>query len=411
MPSILIKNFGPIKEGYTENDGFLDIEKCTVFIGTQGSGKSTIAKVISTLTWLEKALNMGYIEVTNNIAWFQNFFEYQGLRKYFRKDTLIEYIGDAFTIRHDYKHRKFPMTEPTSSQGYQVPKVMYVPAERNFLSAVENAYELKELPGPLFTFAKEVKNAQRQLGDETLSLPKEFGDVKFKHNQSYDQSYLVGEGYELNLTQSSSGFQSFIPVFLVSRYLAELTMRGETSSRLQLNIIETMKREDEIRGVMEDVSLSDNEKVSRVNKIRSRYINTCFFNIVEEPELNLYPTSQYSILNTLLEIANRKQANKLVMTTHSPYIINYLTLAIKANSLLRRITESGSGELLRRLDVIVPPYSTIAASDVAIYELADGRIQKLPDYNGLPSDENYLNEKLSESNELFAQLLEIQQAL
>jgi hypothetical protein len=40
-----------------------------------------------------------------------------------------------------------------------------------------------------------------------------------------------------------------------------------------------------------------------------------------------------------------------------------------------------------------------------------GVIKKLQSYDGLPSDENQLNDKLGESNELFAQLLEIQQKL
>ena len=56
MSKIRIKNFGPIKEGFQENNGWIDIKKVTLFIGNQGSGKSTVAKLISTFTWLEKSL-------------------------------------------------------------------------------------------------------------------------------------------------------------------------------------------------------------------------------------------------------------------------------------------------------------------------------------------------------------------
>jgi predicted ATPase len=59
MSRIRIKNFGPIKEGYQEDDGWLDVKKVTVFIGNQGSGKSTVAKLISSFMWLEKALIRG----------------------------------------------------------------------------------------------------------------------------------------------------------------------------------------------------------------------------------------------------------------------------------------------------------------------------------------------------------------
>ena len=64
-----------------------------------------------------------------------------------------------------------------------------------------------------------------------------------------------------------------------------------------------------------------------------------------------------------------------------------------------------------KLNSIIPIKSTINSDDLAIYELneSDGSIKKLETQNGLPSDENELNERLDESNELFAQLLEIQQ--
>lgn len=59
MSKIKIRNFGPIKLGCLENDGWIDIKKVTVFTGNQGSGKSTLAKLISTFTWMEKVLTRG----------------------------------------------------------------------------------------------------------------------------------------------------------------------------------------------------------------------------------------------------------------------------------------------------------------------------------------------------------------
>ena len=50
---ILIKDFGPIKEA------FIEFNKVTFFIGPQGAGKSTIAKLYSMFTWLEKKFIRG----------------------------------------------------------------------------------------------------------------------------------------------------------------------------------------------------------------------------------------------------------------------------------------------------------------------------------------------------------------
>jgi len=75
MSKIRIKNFGPIKEGFLEDDGFLDIKKVTIFIGNQGSGKSTVAKLISTMMWLEKALYRGSVEGFDHLG-FKSFIAY-----------------------------------------------------------------------------------------------------------------------------------------------------------------------------------------------------------------------------------------------------------------------------------------------------------------------------------------------
>ena len=63
MARLKIKNFGPIEEnisadGTLADDGFFTVEfpSVTVFIGRQASGKSTLAKLYSTLAWLDKTL-------------------------------------------------------------------------------------------------------------------------------------------------------------------------------------------------------------------------------------------------------------------------------------------------------------------------------------------------------------------
>jgi len=105
-----------------------------------------------------------------------------------------------------------------------------------------------------------------------------------------------------------------------------------------------------------------------------------------------------------------KDYNKLIITTHSPYLINYLTLVVEANGLKDKIK---SPDLKSKLKNIVPLDSTIQPDELVIYELdeQDGTIQLLGNYEGLPSDENKLNNALGEGNESFAKLLEIDQKL
>ncbi len=416
MPSIRIKNFGPIKEGYTENEGFLDIKKCTVFIGNQGSGKSTVAKVLTTMMWIEKQLvRDGIIHDKGSSPWLKKMFDYFSLEAYFTNNTEIEYRGDMYWINIEEINGS---SHITSLNGiYEIPKIMYVPAERNFLSAVENAFNMKELPLPLFDFAAEYKEAQNSYSQYNIKLPITTENVSITYKADKDQFYLVGENYEMNILQSSSGYQSLVPLFVVSRELSQ-ELRRVNPRRNSLSVQQSVKQQQEVDAVLERRDISDSTKIQLIKNVKHRYINSCFVNIVEEPEQNLFPSSQRALLNSLLSMNNTIEDNKLLLTTHSPYIIDYLTLAVKAEEVhLKEKNDEYESDINKRFDrvtilnAIVPQSSTIAGEDVAIYELKGGKIILLPNYNGIPSDNNYLNESLAEANRLFDELLEIEEEL
>lgn len=51
--------------------------------------------------------------------------------------------------------------------------------------------------------------------------------------------------------------------------------------------------------------------------------STAFF--IEEPELNLYPTSQYELIRSLIELLkSTRRPHTVFITTHSPYILTTL---------------------------------------------------------------------------------------
>ena len=145
-----------------------------------------------------------------------------------------------------------------------------------------------------------------------------------------------------------------------------------------------------------------------LKEILKQFIPSSFINIVEEPEQNLFPNSQRNVVNTLLKYNNNVSDNKLIITTHSPYVINYLMLSIKASEIEQRCGDNK--EIKSRLYEIVPEKASTPLQDVAIYELDEntGTISKLKESFGLPSNENYLNDELGESNVLFSELLEIE---
>ena len=196
-------------------------------------------------------------------------------------------------------------------------------------------------------------------------------------------------------------------LFLVSMNLALNIKNGMKINPRNLSVDQFLRMHNQIATILNNDILREAEKKIFIDEIESKFLNSAFINIVEEPEQNLFPTSQKEILYCLLEFNNLSAANKLIITTHSPYLINYLTLAVKAEMVKASIN---SEDAKSKLNKIVPLLSTVKADDLVIYELDEinGTIKKLEDYKGLPSDDNDLNSELENSNELFAQLQEIE---
>ncbi|MBK8701663.1 MAG: AAA family ATPase [Saprospiraceae bacterium] len=286
------------------------------------------------------------------------------------------------------------------------PKIMYVPAERNFLSAISNINKVSDfIVGSLKNYSVEFRNAQLAYKDKEISLP--INNTTVYYDPLVDENYISFEGKKLKLTEASSGFHSIVPLYWVSKYLVDFLKLGEKRLLDLLSPDQTVRRRNELTALNAEFIGEDaiREKEKRIN---AKYICNHFVNIVEEPEQNLFPTSQKSMLESLLKFNNENIDNKLIITTHSPYLINYLTLAVKAEMVEANLLNSKAS--LIKLSEIIPIDATLSGNDLVIYELEEkeGTIKALPNYKGLPSDENYLNSRLEDSNELFAQLQEIE---
>jgi predicted ATPase len=407
MNKIRIKNFGPIKEGYQENDGWLDVKKVTVFIGNQGSGKSTVAKLISSFMWLEKALIRGDIKTPITHQNFIELIEFHRLVNYLEPNTEIEYEGANYHLKLIGNSTKKTIdAKKLNNKTVRLPKIMYVPAERNFLSSIENINKVSDLiVGSLKNYSVEFRNAQLANKGKAIHLP--INNTKVVYDQNENENYLLFDDKRLKLSQASSGFHSIVPLYWISKYLIDFVKQSEKKLLELLSTDQTVRRNNEL---IELNTLGLDEKTLRLKekKINEKYIPKCFVNIVEEPEQNLFPTSQRLLLNSLLSFNNGN--NMLVMTTHSPYLLNFISLAVKADELKGKVENE---ELKTRLNDIVPISSTVNPKELVIYELdeTDGSIKKLGNFEGIPSDKNFLNNSLGNTNLLFDSLLEIEEDL
>jgi len=409
MSKIRIQNFGPINEGYQSNNGWLDIKKVTIFIGNQGSGKSTIAKLISTFTWIEKALVRGDYER----KWFErknrlknSFLPYHRLENYVRENSILEYQGERYSIV--FKDSFLKITE-IQNDAYFLPQIMYVPAERNFISYVKNPKELKLSSDSLKEFLTEFNNATSKLNG-LVKLP--INNTAVEYDRLNDTMNLRGNGYKLKLTEASSGFQSLVPVYLVSSYLAHTIKEQSENDQNSMTSEEMDRFKKGVENIWSNPDLTDEQKRVALSVLSAKFNKTAFINIVEELEQNLFPSSQWNILNSLLEFNNMSKGNKLIMTTHSPYIISFINIIIQAAALKERIDSSPKSDILfSRFKKTVSINALTPLDDVAIYEMDEekGNISKLSSDYGIPSNQNYLNNMLRKGNIVFDQLLEIEE--
>lgn len=90
---------------------------------------------------------------------------------------------------------------------------------------------------------------------------------------------------------------------------------------------------------------------------------------IEEPEAHLFPTSQHEIVKLMATVFNNAvQPLRLVITTHSPYILTAFNNLIQAGETREKLDKSRHPELFR----IVPEDQILAPDAVCAYEVDHG---------------------------------------
>ena len=394
MVKLCVRNFGPITTGYTDDD-FLDITKLTLFIGNQGTGKSTIAKLFSTFSWIEKKLFIeNSIEVLIPTSTFIDRLKFHKVDGFLKKESILEYIGEFVRIRYEDGDISGEIINP---YAYIRPRIQYIPAERNLVSVIDKYGQVPYLSDSLQDFMYTYDVAVQSEFIQNLQLP--INELKIKYNRQNHKVELFNNDYSIFLDEASSGLQSFVPLFIVQKFLTnELS---QTHKRIAFKNIDERKRLEALykkdRGFLPN---SDFELEQYVKENANVLLNSCFVSILEEPEQNLFPISQKNVIFDLLSTLNTSDNNKMLITTHSPYLLPYINVAIKANEIIKQNENTKS-----KIEKIIPVHSLIESDSVRVYEFVNGTIKLLEKVKNISSDNNLLNQELEETNELFRSIL------
>ncbi len=366
---IIIRQFGPIK--YID----IEIKPITVVIGTTGSGKSTIIKLLhifrhlilnSDLTietfktavidkfklvepvqesYIKYELGDFFIEYTEGElkANFSNNFQYEW-------QQLKELSQSSLNKKGEYPLRK-KVFEETIDKVYSP---LYIPVERIFAStytAYSASFQRSKVPIPDFIlqFIENLQLAKSTV--KKLELP--FLKATYHYKNGIDVIEHEGNKNAVSLDYASSGFQAIIPLLLIFEHFS--------------------KQKDPFN----------------------------HFFAVEEPELNLFPTVQKHIIEEM--ISKTVESNcRLIVATHSPYILTAINNLIVAKTVIQEHPEE-----TEKVNKIVPPQYQIDFQDVMAYYVNDGTAKSIMNEEYSMIDANALDDVSNELGQTFDNLLNL----
>ncbi len=250
----------------------IELKDVNMFIGDNSTGKSTVAKLVGIFR-NEK--------FWNDVGRFIKHLAFYKIEKYLKEQTYIEFIVND--LKFIYQGNQM-----TKSQSFESIKYynVYIPAERITLPLVlSSIFSLmsSEVAFPKYFLDFAAKYEVSRLHVMSIKI-KYFDDIyKFENTNDYIE---IDENRTIPLNEVSSGIQSSVPLHLIMEYF--------------------------------------NNDISE---------NSVSF-IIEEPELNLYPSTQKKLVEFLIGKINAS-GNKLTITTHSPYILTSLDNLIQANEVVR----------------------------------------------------------------------------
>ena len=366
--SIIIKKFGQIKDIEIK-----DIRPCTVFIGESGSGKSTIMKVIILFRWIYKMVNIRSYLKHSNISKspfrfrFESYLRTNGLKDYIKSNTCIIYKKGNNQISYSNKKIDTKVTVPQDELSLE--KLCFIADKRNMIPDILDTkkseglnFYLNETFNDFLIASKYIKEISIDyLGVRYLSKKTNFGDKYFIEN--IDKSIKYDP---IKLENSSSGMQTVIPLSVIVEYFAK---HYDFKDAFNEMIFKYLSQSDNLKDYRTDLNIGN---------IKDKNIHIH----IEEPELSLYPDSQLSLINFIVNrcfVERHNDYNMSVMlATHSPYIINLLNLLIKAYDKDKLIEGA-----------------KVAYENLSVYQVENGKIHDLKIQNERLINTNLLSEAMN----------------
>lgn len=343
MRHIVIQNFGPLQNVSVE------LGLVNLIIGLQSSGKTCVLRTACFCSWVEKRIMLlqSADYFAKNTMFIDNFLGYYRMENYLKSDTYIEYSSPfvKFSFDNSKAQNKFTCKLQSGSWRYCRSKVSYIPSDRNVFSLFMDYKQFPNAGSHLQDFMSEWNKARRQQANtsDILGLGVNYC---FDVNGEKDLVTLQ-DGKILELSETSSGIQSMLPLFFYTDYLTNGVSNDRQANLTDIRLVTI----EEIKHTIESIYDRCMETRSGKRKYEASFFlngkpQKCLFNnskerdkfnryvirllqndhieiFLEEPENNLFPLTQYQFVNWIHGRMFTKKRNFLFVTTHSPNVLSY----------------------------------------------------------------------------------------
>jgi predicted ATPase len=399
---LVVKNFGPI------DNATVDFKRVTVFIGPTGGGKSTLAKLAAVLKQSDIIQN-GRINIDGlfrkyslenfasentyyswrNSAGHEFLFDKQDQEvtheiskkqiativdvitkdnKYEFEEMLDKSLNESVKVLDEYGftvdeiNKFFNEAKEQTIKNFAIKilrdqvfpnKANYFPSERVFIASLQYSWAglLRDdigLPKNILDFANKFSTSRKEITELNIA----FLNAKYVHLDGQDFIQVPGVEKLFRLYETASGIQSVTPLLVLLEHLSRNTEQAQSF-------------------------------------------------IIEEPELNLYPTAQRDLVYTLLEKCTQGE-NDLTITTHSPYVLSALNLALYANKVATLFPYQH-----KKVAKLIPEKYWLKAEEFSAYFVAKGGATSIFDSKTGLLSESQLDEVSGEFADVFDRLTDL----
>lgn len=452
MQHITIKNFGPLA------DVDIDLPDVILLIGAQASGKSTLAKLVFYFRSLRNDL-IEILNDDVVVASDVNFEFFKRIRHKFSPVFFgtTKHITKPFSIKFKFGEGKYLYvnhTDPnhgvvlgfSSNPDLELDKTNIrtnrdIKAYFNLLKQIKD-YKTKFIfnkPNSAIMNTGERKDWEREKRTEKAAME---GAINMFFENDRDATYIPASRTTLailpDILGAADNLENLDELF---RFFLQRVNILRPSFRNTLNDLIAAKRE-RMNGSANQRALSFAEKsipIIQEKILKGRYEHSDFmdwivledgsrikfnlassgqqeatwitlqlfvsilnadktFTVIEEPEAHLYPIAQLEMVKIIALLSNvltGNDANQVMITTHSPYILTALNLLLYAHKVGQQQPE--------KVDKMVAKEFWLDKNRVAAYEVKGGKLENILDSDLLHADRiDTASEKI---NLLFDKLL------